>query len=256
MYIDTHAHLTDESFLSNLDATADNWRRAGVGLVVNIGYDVFSSKMGAEISKSHDDVYFCAGLHPSDGEGATADNLQIIKDLSFNEKCVGIGEIGLDYHYGEDREEQKKNFYAQLELASSLSMPVSVHARDCTEDMISFVKQFHERIPAIILHCYSMGAESAKIFNKYGCYYAFGGAATFKNNKQIHDVVKQVPLNRLLTETDCPYMTPVPYRGKPNAPEYVGLVCDFLATLYGVESAELQQIILNNTKEVFPKIKL
>jgi len=256
MYTDTHAHLTDETFSVALDATADRWRSAGVGLVVNIGYDIKSSKESAFIAQKLHDVYFCAGLHPSDGDDATDENLQIIRTLAANEKCVGIGEIGLDYHYGEDRLVQMQRFVAQMELASELGMPVSIHARDCTADMLTVVGKYKDRVPAIILHCYSMGAESAKIFNKYGCYFALGGAATFKNNRQIHEVVREVPLGRLLTETDCPYMTPVPFRGKPNAPEYVGLVCDFLAGLYGLESGEMQDILLKNTLEVFPKIKL
>ncbi len=255
MYIDTHAHLTDECFSDRLDELSSAWRESGVGRVINIGYDVKSSREGAFIAQKLQEVYFCAGLHPTDGDGATEENLNAIRSLALNEKCVGIGEIGLDYHYGEDRAEQKERFRAQLALAAELEMPVSIHARDCAEDMLGFIKEWHGKLPAIILHCYSMGAESAKIFNKYGCYYAFGGAITFKNNKQIFENAKVIPIDRLLTETDCPYMAPVPFRGKENQPKYVPLVAEFLAELYNVESGEMQDVLWQNTKAAFRRIK-
>ena len=256
MYIDTHAHLTDEAFKDRIEEVISAYKKADVGLVINIGYDVKSSEESAFIAQNHDEIYFCAGLHPTDGEDANDKNLSIIYDLTKQKKFVGIGEIGLDYHYGDERERQKKNFVAQLALASETGSPVSVHARDCAEDLIKILSDWHDKVPAIVLHCYSLGAECAKIFNKFGCYYAFGGAITFKNNKQIYEVVKNVPTDRLLTETDCPYMTPEPFRGRPNAPEYVGYVTEKLASLYGVTSEEMQNTVLNNAKTVFTEIKL
>lgn len=253
MYIDTHAHLTDENFTDRLGEVVFGWREANVGQVITVGYDVKSSKESAYIAEKYGEVFFTAGLHPSDGEQADSNTLEEIYNLTKHPKCVAIGEIGLDYHYGEDRELQKKTFVAQMELAKEIGIAVTIHARDCTQDMLSIVERYKDSLPAIVLHCYSLGAESAKTFLKYGCHFAFGGAITFKNNKQIYEVAKVLPKDRLLTETDCPYMTPVPYRGKVNEPKYVGLVCDKLSELYGVDTLEMQKVLEENTLRVFKR---
>lgn len=255
MYIDTHAHLTDEAFKENREEVISSLKKANVGLVINVGYDVESSKESAFIAQNHDEIYFCAGLHPTDGEDATDANLEKIYNLSKEKKFVGIGEIGLDYHYDGDREKQKKNFVSQLALAAEIGAPVALHARDCAEDLIKILSDWYKKLPSIVLHCYSLGAECAKVFNKFGCYYAFGGAITFKNNKLIYDVVKVVPLNRVLTETDCPYMTPEPFRGKTNSPAYVGYVTEKLAALYEISSEKAQNIVSENVKTVFTAIR-
>jgi len=251
MFSDTHAHLTDEAFRGRIDEVVSSFRAAGVGLVINIGYDLKSSEESAYIAQKHPEIYFTAGLHPTDGEPATEANLSAVRRLAAMPKCVGIGEIGLDYHYGGDREEQKKNFLAQLSLAEELKLPVSVHARDCTADMLEIMKEWAKRLPAAVLHCYSMGAEAAKLFVRYGCHFAFGGAITFKNNRQIYEVAKVVPKDRLLTETDCPYMAPVPFRGEVNEPKYIPLVTEKLAGLYGTTVEEISEILLSNAKKVF-----
>lgn len=256
MFIDTHAHLTDEVFAGRVDEAVADWRSSGVGLVINMGYDLNSSKESAFIAQKYPEVYFMAGLHPTDSEPATDDNLEIIRNLTKQEKCLGVGEIGLDYHYGEDREEQKRKLLAQLALAEELKLPVSLHARDCASDMLEIVKEWHNRIERMVLHCYSLGAECAKQFVKYGCNFSFGGAITFKNNKQIYDVVKVIPVDRVLTETDCPYMTPVPFRGKDNEPKYVPLVVNKLAELYGLDICKMQEVLLKNTLDTFKRIKL
>ena len=149
------------------------------------------------------------------------------------------------------RGRQKKNFRAQLELAAALSLPVSVHARDCAADMLETVREYASRIPAVVMHCYSLGAESAKIFTRLGCYFGFGGAITFKNNRQIYEVASVVPKDRLLTETDCPYMAPVPHRGEVNEPKHIPLVLEKLAEIYGTPPKEMSEIILDNARKVF-----
>ena len=256
MFIDTHAHLTDEAFEGRVDSVVNEWRNSGVGLVVNIGYDIASSQKSAYIAQKYPEVYFMAGLHPTDSEPATEKNLEIIKSLTDDAKCIGIGEIGLDYHYGEDREEQKVKLLSQLDLARELRLPVAIHARDCAADMLEIVKDWHSSIENIVLHCYSLGAECAKQFVKYGCSFSFGGASTFKNNKQIYEVVKAIPVDRVMTETDCPYMTPVPFRGEVNEPKYIPLVAARLAELYGKDIEEMQEILLQNTLNTFKRIKL
>ena len=256
MYIDTHAHLTDEQLSPRVNEVINGWREQGVGLVINIGYSLESSKKSAYIAQNTQDVYFMAGIHPDDAGSVTEDALAEIEKLTAHQKCVAIGEIGLDYHYGEDRQMQMIAFEKQLALAQKLGLPVSIHARDCTADMLAVVERWYKKLNGIVLHCYSMGAESAKQFAKYGCYFAFGGAITFKNNKQIYDVAKVVPANRLLTETDCPYMAPTPYRGKVNEPKYIPFVLAKLAELYGMEDAKMQEVIKENTLKVFNRIKL
>lgn len=256
MYIDTHSHLTDEAFAGEVEEVILRAKSSGVGLIINIGYDMKSSQESAQIAQKHHEVYFCAGLHPDDGDEVTDENLAVIRQLALSPKCVAIGEIGLDYHYDGDREQQLIGFKKQLDLAVELNMPVSIHARDCTADMLSVLSEYAGKLPSVVLHCYSMGAESAKVFVKLGCYFAFGGVITFKNNKQIYEVAKVVPIDRLLTETDCPYMAPVPYRGKTNEPAYVPYVCGKLAELYGVTDEEMQTRLLQNTLRAFPRIKL
>ena len=251
MFSDTHAHLTDEAFKGRIDEVVNAFRAAGVGLVINVGYDLKSSEESALIAQKYDEIYFTAGLHPTDGEPATSAYLSRIRSIATLPKCVGIGEIGLDYHYGGDREEQKKKFLAQLSLAEEARLPVSVHARDCTADMLEIMKDRAEKLPAVVLHCYSMGAEAAKLFVRYGCYFGFGGAITFKNNKQIYEVAKVVPTDRLLTETDCPYMAPVPHRGEVNEPKFVPLAAEKLAELYGTSTEKMSETLLFNAKKVF-----
>ena len=251
IFADTHAHLTDEAFSGRIDGVISDYKNAGVGLVINVGYDLISSEKSAFIAQNHDEIYFTAGLHPTDGEDATEENLEKIKLLAVLPKCVGIGEIGLDYHYGGDRERQKKSFRSQLELAALLSLPVSVHARDCAADMLEIAKEFAGKIPAIVLHCYSLGAECAKIFNKLGCYFGLGGAITFKNNRQIYEVASVVPIDRILTETDCPYMAPVPHRGEVNEPKFIPLVLQKLAEIYGASPEKTSETVLANAKKVF-----
>ncbi len=256
MFADTHAHLTDEKLFCRIDEVINDAAAADVGLIINVGYDLASSRESARIAQKHPNVYFAAGLHPTDGEFPTQDNLGVIKSLLTHEKCVAVGEIGLDYHYGENRVRQMESFTTQLAVAAEYGLPVSVHARDCTEDMLSVVAEWHSRLPAVVLHCYSMSAEAAQTFTKYGCYFAFGGAITFKNNKQAERVAAVIPTDRLLTETDCPYMAPVPKRGEVNEPKYVRYPAEKLAVLYGIEFGKMQEILINNTLKVFNRIKL
>lgn len=252
MFADTHAHLTDEAFEGRLESVINDFKHEGVNFLVNVGYDIASSKKSAYIAQKHDEIVFTAGLHPTDGEEATENNLAEIYNLAkSHEKCVGIGEIGLDYHYSSDRERQMKSFIAQLDLAAELSIPVSVHARDCCEDMLSVIKVYAPKLPDVVLHCYSLGHEAAKQFVKFGCSFAFGGAITFKNNKQIFEVAKVVPTDRLLTETDCPYMAPVPHRGDVNEPKYIPLIAEKLSELYGIEFNKMQEILFANAERVF-----
>lgn len=252
-FSDTHAHLTDAAFRGREKEVIDSFKDAGVGLAICVGYDLASSEKSAYIAQNHDGIYFTAGLHPTDGEVADG-NLDAIRKLSRDEKCVAIGEIGLDYHYGDDRAAQREKFLSQLDLAEELNLPVSVHARDCAEDMLCIIRERGSRLPAVILHCYSLGAECAKVFLKHNCFFGFGGAITFKNNRQVYEVAKVVPKERLLTETDCPYMAPVPHRGEVNEPKYIPLIAAKLAELYGESIEDMRNILYKNALAAFGKI--
>ena len=208
MFTDTHCHFSEHP-----DFDADGaYKRAidgGVDLMINVAFDVKSSFDCMEFASSHKGVYFTAGIHPDSAKEVTEENLNLIKPAFFNEKCLGVGEIGLDYHYGKDREEQIKAFVRQIELADELKLPFSVHSRDCTQDMIDVLKANRSLINnGAIMHCYSGSLESAKIYLDLGFYISFSGTLTFKNARSLPEVCAYTPIDRILSETDTPYLAP------------------------------------------------
>lgn len=250
MFFDTHAHLNDERFDDDREELISSFKANDISYVCEIGYDIESSKKAYELSQSHDFIYCAVGVHPHDTENLTDGDLDEIKKLLMCDKVKALGEIGLDYYYDNSpRDIQKKWFIKQLELAQEMKCPISVHTRDAMEDTINILKK-HGNGDGII-HCYSGSKESAKILLDMGYYISFAGPVTFKNANSILDVIRYVPCDRMLIETDSPYLAPVPFRGKRNCPIYVKEVAKTISEIRGADIEEIADITLNNAKKVY-----
>lgn len=254
MLIDTHAHLDDAQYDED---RADVIKRAaaeGIEKIINMGADITSSYKSVELAKTYDMVYAAVGIHPEDADKMTAKDDYILAELANeNKKVVAIGEIGLDYHFRTDNKEiQKRVFIRQLDIARQLHLPVSIHDRDAHGDLMQILKNEGRKIEGVI-HCYSGSVEMAKELFKLGWHIGIDGPLTFKNAAKLPDVVQMMPLERLLLETDCPYLAPVPNRGKRNEPAYVKHTAEKAAQLRNMAYAELAAITTENAKRLFMK---
>ena len=257
MIIDSHCHLTDERLLLMVDDIVSGLEENGLESVITVGYDLPSSVLGVDIAKKYKNVYAMVGMHPHDSRLMTSEIFDTFKDLATCDKVVAIGEIGLDYYYDlSPRDVQQKVFEEQIELAHSLKLPIALHVRDAYHDTEKILEcNRHLLTNGVLLHCYSGSSEMVKIFSKYDCYFAFGGPITFKNAVHNIEALKQVPLDRLLFETDAPYMTPVPFRGKTNEPKYTALVVEKASEVLGIDKNLLIEKTNKNTKTLFYKMK-
>lgn len=250
MFFDSHAHFDDERFKEDRDELLSSMQKNGVSNIVNIGSDLESSVSSVELSKKYDFIHAAVGVHPHEAAGITEDVISKISDLTKNKKVVAIGEIGLDYYYDHSpRDIQRYWFKRQMDLAYDLGLPVVIHSRDAMEDTINICKE--SRIHGGIIHCYSGSAESAKIFLDLGYHISFAGPVTFKNSKNPPLVAKMVPEDRLLIETDSPYMAPEPHRGKRNSSIYVRHVAEKIAELRGVSTEYIAKVTSDNAKKLF-----
>ena len=227
MLIDTHAHINDDRLLPRAAEIHAGLAEKGLESLIVVGYDRESSECAVRLSTEFKHYFAAVGVHPHDAKSVKEEDYLRFEELSRLPKTVAIGEIGLDYYYDlSDREVQKRVFRRQIELAHSLKKPMIFHVRDAYGDALSILKEERGKLEyGGVMHCFGGSAEMMKEFVGLGLYIAFGGAVTFKNFGKA-DVVRQVPAERLLIETDCPYMTPVPHRGKENLPEYISLVKD------------------------------
>lgn len=250
MLIDTHAHLNDERLYPLAQDIVSTMPQKGLGAIINVGYDRPSSELAVSLAHTYDPLYAVVGVHPHDAKSATQDDYLYFERVSTDNKVVALGEIGLDFYYDlSDRETQKRVFVEQLELAHSLKLPVVMHVRDAYGLALEILKENARFLEySGVMHCYAGSKELLKEFVDLGLYASFGGVTTFKNfGKQ--EVVKSCPEDRLLLETDCPYMTPVPYRGKTNMPEYITLVRDKIQEWR--EEMDVEQVTTQNAKRLF-----
>lgn len=246
---DSHAHYDDDSFSEDLTELLGSLPSKGVSFVVNCATDINSCKKLAEISDKYSYIYFAAGIHPHEAEDINEDFIDELRAFTNNPKCVAIGEIGLDYHYDfSPRDIQRQVFEKQLILAKELDLPVIIHDREAHEDTLKLLKKYN---PKGIVHCFSGSVEMAKDIVRLGMYIGLGGAVTFKNAKKPVEVAKYVPLESLVVETDCPYMTPVPFRGKRNDSSLISVTADFIAELKGISTQELLDKTAENAKNIF-----
>lgn len=251
MLFDTHAHMDDRAFDADRDALLQSLPQQGIALLMNPGCSLSSSRNASALAQKYDYIYAAVGSHPDAADEVTDEALEEYRKLcKLNPKIKAIGEIGLDYHYEDiPREVQLKAFRAQMALAAELDLPVIVHEREAHADGMAVVDEF----PTVkgVFHCYSGSAEMAKELVKRGWYIGFTGVLTFKNAKKAVEVASAVPLERLVLETDCPYMAPEPFRGKRNHPGYLYRMAEKLAELRGLTVEEIHRITLENGKKLY-----
>lgn len=252
MLIDSHAHLTDRNLISNICEVRNGYLSSGVKIVVDVGCSLNSSLTAFNNAQKYSEVYFTAGIHPDDAGNVNSQTLKELSLLLKEDKCVALGETGLDYHYlNFDKEVQKKAFVSQIELAIKEDMPLIVHSRDAWGDTVDILTNYSKNLKrGFLMHCYSGSMETAKTLLDLGGYFAFGGVITFKNAKK-DEILKSIPIDRLFLETDCPYMAPVPYRGNLNKPEYIIKTYEKTAEILGVSREYLEEVIFNNFYKFF-----
>lgn len=252
---DSHAHLDDEAFdkdreelLAQLEQDLDG--------VINAGCDAASSAKAVELAQRYDFIYAAVGYHPENLTGIPADYLEQLAKWAQLPKVVAIGEIGLDYYWKENepQEVQKRIFLEQIDLAKQFNLPVIIHDRDSHGDMLELFQKEVSGVQAVF-HCFSGSLEMAKELAKRGYYFGFGGTSTYKNAQKVREVLQYVPKELILLETDCPYLTPVPFRGKRNNPGYVEYTARNAAEVLQMDFAELAALTAANTRRLFWKIK-
>ncbi len=249
LIFDTHAHYDDEAFIDNLSTLIPEMENAGVGKIITCGCDLESSLKAIALADKYDIIYAAVGIHPGNIDGGTT--VSQIEKLLSHKKCVAIGEIGLDYYWRQDNKAtQIEIFKNQLELANKYSLPVLVHDRDAHADTLEILKEY---TPRGVVHAFSGSVEMAREILKIGMYLGVGGVLTFKNAKNLPAVVLDSPIDRLLLETDAPYLAPVPFRGKLNRSDYVGLVAEKMAEIKGISKSEVLQKTFFNAENLFKK---
>lgn len=246
---DTHTHYHDSKFEKDMETVLTSLPDAGIFRIVNCGTTAASSMLCAEMADKYDYIYFAAGIHGLDAKNADISDIQKIENIISHKKCAAVGEIGLDYHYeSETRDIQLFYFEEQLKLAVKYNKPVIVHDREAHKDTMDLLKKYH---PKGVLHCFSGSTESAKEIINLGMYIGLGGAVTFKNAKKPVEVAASIPLNRLVLETDCPYMTPVPCRGQRNDSSYIPYTAHVIADIRNMDTQELINICTENAMDLF-----
>lgn len=246
---DSHAHYNDEQFDIDRDALLASLPEAGIVGILNCGTDVESSIVSIEMAEKYPFVYAACGYHPESALEFNEERLSEIEKMLSHGKCVAVGEIGLEYHYDfVPKDVQKYVFEKHLELAVKYDMPVIVHDREAHADTLELLKKYN---PKGVLHCYSGSVEMAKEILKMGMYIGLGGAVTFKNAIKPVEVAQMIPLDRLLLETDCPYMAPVPMRGKRNNSGYISYVAEKIADIKNIQVDDLLEITSENAMNLF-----
>ncbi len=250
MFFDSHAHLDDERFDNDRDEVISSLNDDGVSLYINVGADIKSSKKSIELAEKYDFVYAAVGVHPHNAKSLTDDDMLVLEDLLSHKKVVALGEIGLDYYYDNSpRELQRKWFIKQMELAKKTDMPVIIHCRDAMGECLEIIK--NSGIKKGVMHCFSGSAESAKELISLGWYISFSGSLTFKNAKNLQRAAEIVPIEKMFIETDSPYLSPEPMRGRRNYPAYVKHVAEKIAEIKGMDVFEVAKITKENAMKFF-----
>ena len=255
MIIDSHAHLNDERLMPKASEIVAGFKANNIESCIIAGFDYKSSKLGVELAEKYNQ-WAIIGTHPEEIDEINDLILNKYKELAKNKRVVGIGEIGLDYYYEENppREKQIEAFERQIVMADEVGLPIALHVRDAYGDTLDILQNMHAHLNnGILLHCYSSSLEMVDRFLKFDCYFALGGAITFKNAKK-EDVIKKIPLDHLLVETDCPYLTPHPHRGETNEPKFINLTIDKIASVLEIDRQEIIDITNKNTRRLFKKI--
>lgn len=251
--IDTHSHLTFDSLIQDIDGVVARSKAAGVTSWLTVGTDPQQNRKAIELADKFENMYASVGIHPHDAKDLTADTLTELKELAQSEKVVAIGETGLDFHYNlSPQPDQKRAFAAQLTIAKELNLPVIIHCREAFDQTMEILDRHGHGLKAVVFHCFSGSAEQAKIVLDYGFYISFTGVVTFKNAELTRRAAKIVPADRLMLETDCPYMSPEPMRKqKINEPALMIHTAKYLAELKGMDLADFANAVTATSKTFF-----
>ena len=254
MIYETHTHYDDEAFNGDRDEAIRRAMAAGVGRFVNVGASMESSRFSVDLARKYPEFLAAVGVHPEHAASLTEDDMKILTDLAKEEDVVAIGEIGLDYYWDEPgRDIQKEWFAKQIALAKSVRLPIIVHSREAAADTLDIIREECAADVGGILHCFSYSAEVARQFTDMGFYIGVGGVVTFKNGRKLKEVVEAVPLDHIVTETDSPYLAPVPHRGKRNSSEYLPYIIEEIAAIKGLPVKEVEEATYANAVKLFGK---
>ncbi len=252
MIFDTHAHYDDAAFDSDRDTLLRSMKDAGISNIVNVGASIKSTRSTLKLIREYPFMYGAVGVHPSETAELNDELLDWLKSAAGLERVVAIGEIGLDYYWDEpDKDIQKKWFEAQLKLAHEVKLPVIIHSREAAGDTYEIMKELEADKLGGIVHCFSYSMEMAEKFLEMGFYLGIGGVLTFKNARKLKEVVEKVPLERIVLETDCPYLSPEPNRGKRNSSLNLGYVADKIAEIKKISREEVERVTFENAIKVY-----
>ena len=257
LIFDTHAHYDDDAFDEDREELLNSLKEQGVGRVINVGASIASTKRTIELMNQYPFVYGILGVHPCDTEELTEADMDWLKEQFQNPKAVAVGEIGLDYYWDEPgRDVQQKWFERQLALAREVNKPVCIHSRDAANDTLSIMRNAHAEELGGVIHCFSYGKEMAREFLNMDFHFGIGGVLTFNNGKKLKEAAAYIPMDKILLETDCPYLAPVPYRGKRNNSSYLSYVVQVLAQIKGLSEDEVIRITRENGEKLFGVFKI
>ena len=252
MIFDSHAHYNDSRFNEDRFSVLESMPGKNVGYIMNVADSMDSLEMVLELSRKYDFVWASVGVHPEAAGKLTENDIDILREYAKNEKVKAIGEIGLDYYYDDvEKDVQKKWFARQIELAKEVDLPIIVHDRDAHGDCMDILKASDAKSVGGILHCFSGSRERARDVLNLGMYIGIGGTLTFNNARKVREVAEYVPMERIVLETDCPYLAPEPFRGKRNSSDLIQYVAEALAEIKGIQAEEVQRITLENAKKCY-----
>lgn len=249
---DTHAHYDDHAFDDDRETLLYDMHQNGVEKIVDIGCSMESSRKIADVVKNYDFLYGTVGVHPDDVENLTKEDMVELSKLSQGDKILAIGEIGLDYHYEDvDKHQQKQWFIEQLNVAKQAQLPIVVHSRDAAKDTLDIIKSEHAGTTGGVIHCFSYGVEMAREYLDMGYYIGVGGVVTFKNGKKLKEVVAYTPMERIVLETDAPYLAPTPFRGKRNCSSYLSYVAEEIANIKEMTVDAVYELTYQNALNLY-----
>lgn len=252
MIFESHAHYDDEAFNKDRDALLESLEEKGIGYVINVGSSLKTTENTIALTEKYSFVYGAAGVHPSDTGELNEENFLWLKQQCTHPKIVAVGEIGLDYYWDKpDRETQKKWFERQLQLAKEVKLPIIIHSREAAKDTLDMMKTVRADELDGVIHCYSYTREMAREYLDMNYYFGIGGVVTFQNGKKLKEVVAYIPIEKILLETDSPYLSPVPYRGKRNSSLYLPFIAKQIAQIKGMDYDEVVDITMQNAKRLF-----
>jgi len=252
MIFETHAHYEDKAFDEDRDQLLASLPKNGIDYVVNVGSDPDTLDKILEIAEKYPFCYAAVGIHPGSSDKLDEDRLEWLKKKASHKKVVAIGEIGLDYYWDSpDRETQKKWFIRQMALARELSLPLIIHSRDAANDTYQLMKDMHAEEIGAIIHCFGYGVEQARQYLNMGFYLGIGGVVTFTNGRKLKEVVAYAPIEQLVLETDCPYLAPVPHRGKKNSSLYLSYIAQEIARIKNIPYEKVLEITHENAKSFY-----